>query len=78
VQEQHDKSFSALPRFQLMLSEMDTPQPGSIPDTLEAKEPIARDTRLEDDLATFTARVRPKIDIQNYFVSVQVHQKDRS
>jgi hypothetical protein len=42
-------------------------QPSSTIDVSLAKE--ARDTKLEDDLASFTARVRPKMDIQNYFVS---------
>jgi hypothetical protein len=42
-------------------------KPSSTIDASEAQE--ARDTKLEDDLATFNARVRPRMDIQNYFVS---------
>jgi len=47
---------------------MEDPQPIDADDS-DVKETFARDAKLEDDLATFTARVRPRMDIQNYFVS---------
>jgi hypothetical protein len=55
-------------RVQLILIGMETPECNGASEGLEAKEAMARNTKLEDDMATFTARVRPKVDIQNYFV----------
>jgi hypothetical protein len=42
------------------------PLPSSTADASEVED--ARDTKMEDDLATFAARVRPRMDLQNYFV----------
>ena len=48
------------------LLDMAIPQPSNIIDISLDKE--ARDTRLEDDVTALSARVRPRTDIQNYFV----------